>query len=179
MRPHILATGEYYHIYNRGVDKRVTFSDVQDYRKWLYAILTVNNGGEKPLVSIVCYAVMPNHYHFLMRQEVDGGITKLFHRAATSYSMYFNKRHRRDGRLWSAPFQSKHIDENAYLQHLMRYIHQNPLDLADRRTSCDPIEFLRKYPWTSFPAYSDGGFDPIVNAMMPALFSLADYQTYP
>lgn len=182
MRPHVLATGEFYHIYNRGIDKRLTFIEDADYRKFLFGMLSINSGHSvltgSPLVGIVAYAIMPNHYHFLMRQEVDGGITRLFHRLMTSYAMFFNKKYGRDGHLCSASFKSKHVTNEAHLEHLIRYIHQNPLGLTKQSTDRDPITFLRQYPWSSFSAYL-GKFDPLINAAMPELFELHDYRTYP
>lgn len=146
--------GEYYHIYNRGIDKRVIFKSVYDYQRFMMLLYVANNQDSlrlddllnqnknnktyqeifsikrgKPLVSIGAWCLMPNHFHILLREQVAGGISKFMKKIGTAYSMYFNIKHQRTGSLFGGPFKSKHIAKDLYLKHLFGYISLNPLDI--------------------------------------------------
>ena len=144
MRKVEFAPGEHYHIFNRGVDKRDIFSDPQDFFWFLSGLREFNNeeitgslGGkikekknrslapEKPLVSIVSYCLNPNHYHLILKEEQEKGITKFMHRLGTSYTNYFNQKYHRSGSLFQGPFKAVHIDTNEYLLYLSAYINHN------------------------------------------------------
>ena len=150
MRKTELANGEYYHVYNRGVDKREIFSDKFDLDRFFSSMKEFNTlepigsiyensfnhnqlGGstsklvmkQKKIVDFVCYCLNPNHYHFLLKQLSDNGIEKFLHRLGTGYTMYFNNRQKRSGSLFQGRFKAIHIDTNEYLLHLSSYINQN------------------------------------------------------
>ena len=148
MRKHTFTTGEFYHIYNRGVDKRPIFLDERDMERFFLGVRELNNQTtigslhehqyilkhlkslghfvpKLPLVKFVAYAVNPNHYHFLMQPVVDKGIERFMHRLNMAYSKYFNARYQRKGRLWESVFNSKHVNSDEYLLHLSAYINLN------------------------------------------------------
>src|SRR6185312_7588170 len=146
-----LAVKEIYHVYNRGTDKRKIFLDQKDYERFL-ALLYLSNGttavhisnyqgstlmelldldkGE-PLVDIAAYCIMPNHFHLLLHQKVDGGISKFMQKLTTGYTMYFNTKYERSGTLFQGKFKSKHAGEDRYLKYLLSYIHLNPQKRVD------------------------------------------------
>ncbi len=152
MRKTELAIGEYYHIYNRGVDKRAIFQDQDDLERFLLSIREFNT--EKPigslyensfykndtsksvnedqlggltakLVEIVCYCLNHNHYHFLLKQTSEKGISEFMKRLGGGYTWYFNHKHKRNGSLFQGTFKSIHVDSNEYLLHLSSYINLN------------------------------------------------------
>ncbi len=142
MRKTPFVENEYYHIYNRGVDKRVLFQDDFDFERFIESINkfnVVNPIGsiyalhfkkreevvETPLVEFVCYCIIPNHYHFLLRQVSENGISKFMKRLNGGYTNYFNDKYDRCGALFQGVFKSKHIDSNEYLLHLSSYINLN------------------------------------------------------
>ena len=119
----MFANGEYYHIYNRGVDKRSVFMDKFDFERFLQSIEEFNSenpigsiyensfikdqteGKKKKLVRIICYCLNPNHYHFILEQLVDRGIEKFMHKLGLGYTQYFNLKHHRSGALFQGPFR--------------------------------------------------------------------------
>ena len=142
------ASGEFYHIYNRGTDKRNIFSDLADQERFIQSMKEFNalnpigsiyehcrsqfgskaskNGKkDKRLVNIVAYCLNPNHYHFILEQVLDGGIEKFMQRIGTGYTMYFNNRYKRAGSLFQGVFKSSHIDSNEYLLHSSVYVNLN------------------------------------------------------
>lgn len=169
--------GEYYHIYNRGVEKRDIFLDEADYYRFILGVtgfnavdpilnlrrIKDNESGEakinqEPVVDIVCYSLMPNHYHFLLRQISNGGVSKFMQKLGIGYTKYFNKRYDRTGVLFQGIFKARHISNNEYLLHLSRYIHLNALSLMRPNWHKDGIEdkqgvekFLKEYKWHSLP----------------------------
>lgn len=142
----------YYHVYNRGVDKRPIFLDGTDKAKFLSLLRrhldptdrSFRADGvlyEKYDIELVAYCLMGNHFHLLLFQEHDPqAITKLLRSVSTAYTMYFNARHKRQGHLFQGVFKASRINSEAYLQHIGRYIHLNP------RT-------YRTYRWSSLGAY--------------------------
>ncbi len=145
---------EWYHCYNRGVDKRIVFNDDGDYERFLLLMYLCNGStaihasnlynpslakvlldseldrGDR-LVEFGCYVLMPNHFHFLLKEIQDGGVSVFMQRMFTAYAMYFNRRHDRTGALFAGPFKSKHVDEDRYLKQLIAYLHLNPAELFD------------------------------------------------
>jgi len=77
--------------------------------------------------AIIAYCLMPNHYHWLIRQESELSVQLLPQRVFNGYSKNFNKRYQRSGTLFEGPFKANLVDNDEYLQHLCRYIHANPL----------------------------------------------------
>ncbi len=146
------AIDEYYHLYNRGTEKRNIFTCDVDYSRFSFLLYICNSA--KPLdvralldeheglpfgkidrgetiVDIGSWCLMPNHFHILVKEKMEGGITKFMLKLATAYSMYFNKLYNRSGRLFQGPFQSSHINKDEYLKYLFAYIHLNPVKLIE------------------------------------------------
>lgn len=159
MRKLIFANNEYYHIFNRGVDKRKIFLRNGHYARFLQAAkqLIISGTARSELTTrqkfafnkrldIVCYCLMPNHYHFLIKQKQDNAISAFMHGLNTSYTKYFNLNSDRTGRLFEYTFKAVHVETEEQLLHLSRYIHLNPL-LANLITD------LRYYSWSSYPEF--------------------------
>ncbi|OGF78831.1 hypothetical protein A3A15_00390 [Candidatus Giovannonibacteria bacterium RIFCSPLOWO2_01_FULL_43_60] len=144
MRKTQLAKGEFYHIYNRGVDKRDILLDFYDisrfiqsmeefnsvepigsiYEKTFLKSSQVDNSNSK-LVDIVCYCLNSNHYHFILKQISEKGVEKFMHRLSTGYTRYFNDKYKRNGALFQGTYKAIHIDSNEYLLHLSAYVNLN------------------------------------------------------
>lgn len=175
MRKTIFSTNCYYHIYNRGVEKRAIFQEIRDYERFLLGleefntsdpihIATLPNNEARPrkkLVDIICFCLMPNHYHLIIKQAIDSGVTQFMHKLGTGYAMYFNKRWERKGILFEGKFKAKIIQSDEYLMHLSRYIHLNPLNIIEphwREKKLSDIikasKFLKGYRWSSYPIYT-------------------------
>ncbi|MBP9752115.1 MAG: transposase [Candidatus Moranbacteria bacterium] len=177
-----LEIGEYYHLYNRGVEKRDIFLDEHDYRRFL-ALLYLCNGVEivnmqrlkmedvsyqeifsldrgEPLVAIGAYCLMPNHFHLLVKEVKEGGISLFMKKLLTAYAMYMNKRHERSGVLFQGRFKSEHVFTDNYFKYLYSYIHLNPLKLIDpdwqnrkSKPLSEAAEYLGGYPYSSYESY--------------------------
>lgn len=141
MRDVPFVEGEYYHLYNRGVDKRIFFEDRTDLARFLKSIDEFNcvnpvgslflnsfNKNRKKrgkLIEIICYCLNPNHFHFVVRQTEKNGISEFMKRLSGGYTQYFNARHKRSGVLFQGRFRSSHIDSNEYLLHVSAYVNLN------------------------------------------------------
>ena len=184
LRKDPFVTGEYYHIYNRGIDKRVIFKLKRDYERFIILLYLANSQESfrlddllnkqhktfdeilvldkgKPLVSIGAWCLMTNHFHLMVRQEVDGGITKFMKKLGTGYSMFFNIKYQRKGALFGGLFKSKLIgvDDN-YMKQLFVYIHLNSLEIEFpdwgkeiNKSSSDMKKFLESYEYSSYLDY--------------------------
>lgn len=183
MRKDNLISENIYHIYNRGVEKRPLFMNSRDYARFIDDLIAFNDieavinfkprindikSGDykrKSLVDILSFCLMPNHYHLLLRQRVDGGITEFMRKLGGGYVNYFNLKHERVGTLFQGKFKSVLINDESYFRYISFYIHLNPLELSfsDWREKGigEPqkaIEFLDKYKWSSHADYI-GKFD--------------------
>lgn len=181
----IFSVGEYYHIYNRGTEKRDIFLDKADYLRFIVLLYISNNtdvvhisnlinqgetlmkilniNKKDSLVSIGAYCLMPNHFHLLIKEKTENGISKFMGKLATGYSMYFNKRYERTGKLFEGVFKSTHADSDEYLKYLFSYIHLNPIKLMDPEWKENGIKdknkansFLKEYSFSSYLDYSEG-----------------------
>ncbi|MEK7576281.1 MAG: transposase [Patescibacteria group bacterium] len=139
------ATGEFYHIYNRGVEKRDIFSDENNRHRFLESMIEFNTlepigslyeraidirlgkkkASQSTLVDIVCYCLNPNHYHFILRQNSDGVISEFMKRLGGGYTKYFNIKHNRSGVLFQGVFKSRHVTTNEYLLYISAYVNLN------------------------------------------------------
>jgi len=141
----IFRAGEYYHVYNRGNNKQPIFLDTQDYLNFLKRLHLVLGTARVPLVAVqgaplrikplpansftlASYCLMPNHFHFLIRQNTDMAISKLIHKLCTSYTAYFNNKYNYVGHLFQDQFKAKLVNNDTYFKYLSAYIHNNHSD---------------------------------------------------
>lgn len=191
--------GEFYHLYNRGVDKRTIFISSTDYRRFIMLLYLANSSEDvrianilksrsyeevfahdrgEQLVAIGAFCLMPNHFHILVTPLAKDGLSKFMLKLQTGYSMYFNTKNNRTGALFQGPFKSEHADGDSYLKYLFSYIHLNPAKLKDRNwkenigTKNRSLRmFVEKYPYSSLSEYQSGN-QMIVNLKpFPEYFS--------
>ncbi len=159
-RKHPLKTGYVHHIVNRSIAKYEIFNSTDDYERMLLMLLffsfknsklpkfskfissaSVENKGfektlsekineEDRLVQIIAYCIMPTHFHFVLKQLKDGGISYFMRNISNSYSHYFNNKNNRKGRLWQNRFKNVPVESDSQLLHLTRYIHLNPVTVG-------------------------------------------------
>lgn len=144
---------EFFHVMNRGVDKRDIFMDERDYLRFIHDLFEFNDEElsenmfrsfnkmkdigcqsiyKKPrklLVSIHAFCLMPNHYHLLLSPFIEGGISKFMQKINMGYSKYFNIKYKREGALFQGKYKTVNIQRDEYFAYLLYYIHFNPLDL--------------------------------------------------
>ena len=165
-----LETGYYYHALSRGINKQVIFKDDHDYQHALELIKYYSYSDKKPRysqfrrmsetlknttllslgvsekqVDIIAYCLMPNHFHFLLRQKKDQGISKFMADFQNSLTKYSNTRRMKFGSILQTPFKAILIENDYYLTHLSRYIHLNPYSSVIVKTHQD----LLSYRWSS------------------------------
>ena len=138
------ATENFYHIYNRGVEKRTIFEEHFDTKRFFQSMILFNSvepigsiyehtfpssknkkTKNDPLVEIVAYCLNPNHYHLILTPKTDKGIQTFMHRLGTGYTMYFNEKYKRSGSLFQGVFKATHINSNEYLLHVSAYVNLN------------------------------------------------------
>lgn len=136
----------FYHVFNKGVDKRPIYLWPDDFDRFIQSIDEFNSiepiGSifwnsfrkdkseelmlkKEKLISIICYCLNPNHYHLILEQIADDGIKKFMHRLGTGYTKYFNFKHQRSGSLFGNKFKAVLIDSNEYLLHVSAYVNLN------------------------------------------------------
>ena len=192
----VFSEGEYYHIYNRGVEKRNVFLTQEDHERFIKLLYLANS--EKAFIfrlvqglplykidrgevlcSIGAYVLMPNHFHILLRETKEGGISRFMEKLMTGYSMYFNKRHERVGPLFQGRFKARHVEQDEYLKYLFAYIHLNPVKLIEPRWKETKIEdrraaekYLQNYHYSSYPDLVGEGREE------RAILSLSEFPEY-
>lgn len=178
----VLVNNEIYHIFNRSIARVEIFShrenlhkilEIVDYYRFPQAVRLSKFKSlpmplkeeylksfkyETPLVEIYAFAFMPNHFHFLLKQIQDRGISKFISNLQNSFAKVFNLKNDRIGGLFQNSFKAKRIETDEQFIHVSRYIHLNPV-------TAYIIEFgkLTNYQWTSFPGYALGEEIPYLN----------------
>lgn len=193
MRKIKFVKGYFYHIFNRGVEKRQIFMGKQDYYRFIHDLYEFNDANavinlsyrygeyrgstsiiqrtKKILIKIICFCLMPNHFHLILRQVRENGISKFMQKLGTGYTMYFNQKYKRTGTLFGGRFKSVFIETDEQLLHLSRYIHINPLTLIQPHWEETGIsnwtsanKFLEDYKWSSYLDYiGKHNFPSLVN----------------
>ncbi len=197
MKENEFIPGEYYHVYSRNILNIPEFKEAGNAERLRQSFLLSNStkssaafdylrnnnaatlekaieiaGDGKKLVDILCYVIMPDHYHLLLTARRKNGITDFVRKSNISIAKYINIKKNRRGPLFESRFKSKHIDSNQYLSHLSVYIHLNPLDFIDGKAWRNnqltnwsaKKERLMKYPWSSLKSYLEGNFeDPLIS----------------
>lgn len=169
MRDLSFSTDCYYHIYNRGVEKRKIFEDRFDYWRFLETLefyrkspvpvkLSDFRRGklgirkietQTEIVKIHCFCLMPNHFHLIIQQISDKGISVFMRKISDSFTKYFNTKHERVGSLFQGPFKAKLIETDEYLLQLSKYIHRNPKELKFPHSVWEG----EQYPYSSYKYY--------------------------
>jgi putative transposase len=170
------SIGEWYHCYTRGIEKRKVFLTKNDRERYMGLLYVCNTPATihrsdltsnrdrifayprtDSLVSIGAYCLMPNHVHLLLKEKIEGGISKFMQKLGTAYTMYFNILNNRSGGLFVKPFRAKHIATDDYLQQVIAYIHLNPAALIEPewkrgRANLKKLHsLLTKYEYSSLP----------------------------
>ncbi|MFC1756566.1 transposase [Patescibacteria group bacterium] len=189
------VSGEYYHVYSRTILNIPEFENYENANKLTQCFLLANSTesskafdylrnyknvslrkavdiawrGDK-LVDVVAYSIMPNHYHLLVKELTEGGISTFLRKSNISIAKYINTKQERKGSLFESNFKAKHIDSNNYLLHLSLYIHLNPLDFIDSKDwrggnlkswNLKKKELI-KYPWSSLKSYLQDDFEDLI-----------------
>ena len=166
---------EFYHIYSRGVDRRVIFNDNKDKQHFLKLLYLCNSSEriemrnlphgksvyeykkDDALVDIGAYCLMPNHIHLLLHEHAEGGITKFMAKLLTAYLKYFNKKVNRTGALFDGRLRARNVTDDSYMHYLYSYIHLNPIKLLEPKWRDRGIknikeakDFLEKYYSSSY-----------------------------
>ncbi|OGF63988.1 hypothetical protein A2Z53_02105 [Candidatus Giovannonibacteria bacterium RIFCSPHIGHO2_02_42_15] len=204
MRKILFANNKIYHIFNRGTDKRKIFLSKSNYERFLLNLSILNDLDNiqhhlsrfdlenpnlikfkpKPLVDVLCYCLMPNHYHLLVRQKIDNGIPKFLHKLQMGYSKYFNTLHDRSGNLFQGAYKAVEINNDSQFKYIPLYIHMNPLDLVEGEWKENGIKdikkginFLKEYKWSSLRNYVNGLATPYLNMRtISDLYSSGDWE---
>lgn len=155
---------QYYHIYNRGSEKRPIFESRRDYQRFLKTIKYYQIDGPKPkfshcpsltvkeldnskkIVEVIAFCLMPNHFHLLIKQKKDRGITEFISKLSNSYTKYYNTKYERVGPLFQGEFKSVIIESDEQLIHVSRYIHINPI-------TAYLVKKMEQYEWSSYKEY--------------------------
>lgn len=193
----VLANGYVYHVYNRGVERRPIFTSSREYQRFIDIMqyyqftntsVRYSKYLQQPLVvrknifsdlqsnpksiDVYAYSLMPNHFHLLIRQNFNEGISKFLANISNSFSKYFNTKHDRVGPLLQGTFKAVLIETEEQLLHVSRYIHINPVS-----SLIIAIEMLDAYPWSSLPTYL-GKNSSTLSTTDPVLSHFSTTQAY-
>jgi len=173
MRKVKISIGEYYHVYNRGNNKQNIFLDSRDWIRFLFLILylqspvnfsqigrSVSSYNKRSVfgiptekiiknryVELISFTLMPNHFHLVIREFKENGISQYMQRILNAYTKYFNTKYEKSGHLFQGPFKIVHIEDNEQLLHLSAYIHRNQREIKQWENK----EY--EFPWSSYGDY--------------------------
>ena len=158
------AEDSYYHVFNRGVEKRDIFLEEDDYLTFIYYLSAYLQPIEKvaekypdtPVrlygknladeIELIAYCLMPNRFHLLLKQRTKDGVSKLLKQLTNAYTLYFNQKNQRVGSLMQGPFRAAPVIEDPLFIHLVRYIHLNPV-------ASGLTKDLNAHRWSSYHHY--------------------------
>lgn len=183
-----LVNDGYYHVFNRGVEKRDIFLDDADYSRFLQTMHYYQFSGPKPrlstykrfrrndfeshpkIVEIISYCLMPNHFHLILRQIGDNGISEFMSKSTNSYTKFINTKNKRIGSLLQGQFKAEVIETDEHLIQVNRYVHLNPF-VAELVK--DPEDFF----YSSYKEYT-GNSTHIVCNTQPILSLFSSKKSY-
>ena len=169
-----------FHVLNRGVEKRRLFMDDQDHARFVHDLYEFNDKKPAPefsrrpmwdfvnptlrerIVDIHGWCLMDNHYHLLLSERVEGGMTKFLRKLNVGYANYFNERYTRSGTLFQGRTKKIRIERDAHFLYILHYIHLNPLDQlqgakkwreGEVASAQKALEYLDSYRWSSYLDY--------------------------
>lgn len=185
MRNIKIAPGEYYHIFNRGVNKQLIFHETTDWARFLFLILhfqspvifqnigrptkefvkhsvfNINSDEiiKKRYVELTAFCLMPNHFHLIVKEVKEGGISQYMQRVLNSYTKYFNTKYKKSGHLFQGPYKAVHVGNNEQLLYLSAYIHRNPREFTNWSGKEE------KYQWSSYQdLVKQNRFEKLINS---------------
>ena len=199
IRSLVFANSQIYHVFNRGVDRQTVFTNKREYERmletvWLYRFTdpginfstytTLPQSAriqmktfiekKKQQISLLAYCLMPNHFHFVIRQEEDYGVSNFIANITNSYTKYFNMKRKRVGPLFQGTFKAVRVETDEQFLHLTRYVHLNPLSSYIVR-----LEELEYYPWSSLPEYLNINKTMLSNkTVLNSLLSVKNYKEF-
>lgn len=170
-----LVTDQLYHVFNRSLNREIIFVNSWNFSRYLKLIdyyrnthqpvslsrlLQLNKKLREEIlhslqkdnllrVDILAYCIMPTHYHFILRQVADDGITKFIRDTSNSYGKYFNKKSERYGPVFQGRFKAVRIESDEQLLHVVRYVHLNPYSSFIVKN----LDEVLKYPYSSMHEY--------------------------
>ena len=182
------ANNDIYHITLRAIDENLIFKDVDDYFRGIFSIYEFNDlnpvtiqerrrirrlfkdktsrgpssisfeDKRDKMIDIMCFCLMPNHVHLLLKQVKDNGILKFMSKIGTGLGGYFNRKYERQGHVFQNRFNAVPIKTDEQLRAVVAYICTNPLSLKYPEWKKIRIEdfekalaFLEEYKWSSYP----------------------------
>lgn len=196
----VFRNGEIYHVFNRGIDRRSIFTNKREFERAKQLIkfyrhkelpIRYSQVLQQPevlrkklfesvykserLIDILSYCLMPNHFHFLVKQTKDNGVSKFASNFTNSYTKYFNTKSQRTGPIFEGVFKAVYVETDQQLIHLSRYIHLNPVS-----SSIIAEDMLNNYPWSSYSEYLSLSDDGIAEKELILGFfkSAGDYQNF-
>ncbi|MBU6426702.1 transposase [Patescibacteria group bacterium] len=191
-----MIPGEYYHLYNRGAHKAPVFNDACDYERFVRLLYAAN--GERlfklrdipedrafdfdrgnPLVDVIAYCLMPNHFHIAVRERQRYGTTEFLRKICTGYGCYYNIKYKHSGTIFQGKYKCKPVDKIEYLTILINYIHLNPFGIKEPNITkeariehmSEAIEYSKDYEYSSFKDYlgENRAVRGILAAELPAI----------
>src|SRR3989338_1327319 len=166
---------DFYHVINRGVEKRTTFVEDGDYVRFIHDMYLFNDTRNAPnfivkerqslrkrdvLVHIHAFCLMPNHYHLLLSPAKEGGLSLFMRKLNMGYAKYFNEKYERSGVLWQGTFRRQQVTRDAHFLNIPYYIHMNPLDMKFPHRRAGNVhdakgaeDYLLHYRWSSHCDY--------------------------
>lgn len=165
-----LLPGNYYHLYNRGVNRQAIFFCKEN---WRFFIQKMRQYFNSDLIIILAYCLMPNHYHLLVYLRAENISNKVMQPFGTSYVKAINRQQKRVGPLYQGRYKAKNVDNDTYLAHLTRYIHLNPVRAG-------LVDHPADWPYSSYTDYigTRSGTLPQTDLILSQFVSQAAYQTF-
>ena len=170
MRRVPLVPDHYYHIYNRGItDSKIFFKE----RNWIFFLQRWRKYCLPEFADTIAYCLMPTHYHLLLYVKNENFGQKVMHPFVMSYAKAINKQEERSGHLFQGSFQAKLVDSEAYLSHLTRYIHLNPVEAGY-------VDHPAEWAYSSYLEYADlrDGTLPKIDTVLDNFNNRADYVAF-
>ncbi len=165
--------GDFFHILNRGVEKRKIFMNQENYLRFLYDIQTLNNknlalphrdrpknlkiGGKIEIVDVILWCLIENHFHILVQEKIDKGVSLFSKKLTSGYTQCFNLENKRNGVLFQGKSKIIPVKDEPHFQYIPYYILANPIKIIEPnwkeqgiKNFKEVIDFLENYKYSSF-----------------------------
>lgn len=184
-RSEIISVDSYVHVLNRGAKKMLIYRQKSDLWRLMFNLFYMNSESlpeqwarelsnadlmkkfvwpkswdkRKPIISIVSYTIMPNHFHLVLKEITDGGISQFMHKFTMSYSKYINFKYKETGSLFQGRFKSITSEDDSYLKYLISYVMvKNTFELYPGGLKSAINNFDKAYEWATNYPFSSLGF---------------------